>query len=106
MQVTDRHVDGRAQINFEIGVSFGSSIAKADDFSTQRNAPESSSKDAGFLLSETLSSDFCHPAITILSHCPRGGIGRHKGLKIPRRIAVPIRVRPWAPDAAHQRSFI
>ena len=30
-------------------------------------------------------------------HCPRGGIGRHKGLKILALRGVPVRVRPRAP---------
>ena len=29
--------------------------------------------------------------------CPRGGIGRHKGLKILAACGVPVRVRPRAP---------
>ena len=33
-----------------------------------------------------------------LSHCPGGGIGRRKGLKIPREVTpVPVRLRPRAP---------
>ena len=30
--------------------------------------------------------------------CPRGGIGRHKGLKILAACGVPVRVRPRAPS--------
>ncbi len=29
--------------------------------------------------------------------CPSGGIGRHKGFKIPRLIGVPVQVRPRVP---------
>jgi hypothetical protein len=39
LQITDRHVDSRTQVNLEIRFSFGSSIAKPDDFGTQRCTP-------------------------------------------------------------------
>ena len=36
LQIADRYVDGSAQINCDICVSFGSPVAQPDDFSTQR----------------------------------------------------------------------
>jgi hypothetical protein len=39
LQIADRHVDGRAQVNFEIGLSFGSSVAQPNDYSTQGSPP-------------------------------------------------------------------
>ena len=35
--------------------------------------------------------------ITIKIMCPRGEIGRHKGLKILAHLGVPVRVWPRAP---------
>jgi hypothetical protein len=50
LKVADRYFDRSMQINFKIGFTFGSSVAKPDDFSTQRSTPESSVKDAGMHL--------------------------------------------------------
>jgi len=36
LQIADRYVDGSAQINCDIRVSFGSPVAQPDAFSTQR----------------------------------------------------------------------
>ena len=37
LQITNRNIDRSAQVDFVVlGVSFGSSIAKRDNFSTQR----------------------------------------------------------------------
>tara|TARA_B100001123_G_scaffold439291_1_gene575850 strand:- start:503 stop:673 length:171 start_codon:yes stop_codon:yes gene_type:complete len=35
--------------------------------------------------------------ITYTGRCPRGEIGRHKGLKILAHLGVPVRVWPRAP---------
>jgi hypothetical protein len=40
LQITDRHVNGGAQVDFELDFTFGWSTAKPDDFSTQRKTPE------------------------------------------------------------------
>jgi hypothetical protein len=37
LQITDRYVDGSAQVNCAICVSFSSPVAQPDDFSTQRS---------------------------------------------------------------------
>ena len=38
------------------------------------------------------------PAFEFVMDCPGGGIGRRKGLKIPREVTlVPVRLRPRAP---------
>jgi hypothetical protein len=41
LQITDRYVDRSTKVNLEISFRFDTSIAKPDDFSTQRNTPES-----------------------------------------------------------------
>jgi len=42
LQITNRYIDRSAQVDFVVlGVSFGSSIAKRDNFSTQRSTSES-----------------------------------------------------------------
>jgi hypothetical protein len=45
-QIADRYVDGSAQINCEISVSFASSVAQPDDLSAQRSILRISSQDA------------------------------------------------------------
>ncbi len=37
--------------------------------------------------------------------CPSGGIGRHKGFKIPRLIGVPVQVWPRVPFYALTMTF-
>ena len=39
-------------------------------------------------------------------NCPRGEIGRHKGLKILTRLEVPVRVWPWAQTASIKNFII
>jgi len=41
LQIADSHVDRGAQVNLQIDINCGSSIAQPDDFSTQRTPPES-----------------------------------------------------------------
>jgi hypothetical protein len=41
LQVPDRDIDRRSQINYQLGLTLGSTIAKRDDFSTQCDTPES-----------------------------------------------------------------
>jgi hypothetical protein len=50
LQVPNRDIDRRSQINYQLGLTLGSTIAKRDDFSSQRDTPESSGKDAGVRL--------------------------------------------------------
>jgi hypothetical protein len=42
LQIADRHVDGRAQVNFEIDVSFRSSVARLNNYSTRECLPRES----------------------------------------------------------------
>jgi hypothetical protein len=39
LKVADRYFDRSLQINFKISFTFGSSLTKPDDFSTQRSTP-------------------------------------------------------------------
>jgi hypothetical protein len=41
LQITDRYVDRSTKVNLEISFRLNTSIAKPDDFSAQRNTPES-----------------------------------------------------------------
>ena len=42
---------------------------------------------------------------SIMKIRPGDGIGRHKGLKIPRSLSVPVQVRPWVPKTTKKPLF-